>query len=59
MKLTKYLYHALMIKDLREMMEFIRWLIFIKIVIKNVIRMKMKIKIKIKIVMKIKNDTEK
>ena len=33
MKLTKYHYHALMIKDMSQMMEFILWLIFIKIVI--------------------------
>ena len=32
MKLTKYLYHVLMVKDLCQMMEFVRWLIFIKIV---------------------------
>ena len=32
MKLTKYLCHVLMIKDICQMIEFIRWLIFIKIV---------------------------
>ena len=32
MKLTKYHYRVLMIKDLFYMMKFIRWLIFIKIV---------------------------
>ena len=31
MKLIKYNYHALMIKDLFEMVEFTGWLIFIKI----------------------------
>ena len=33
MKLKKYRYHALMIKDMYQMMEFTIWLIFIKIVI--------------------------
>ena len=33
MKLTRYNYHTLMIKDMSQMMEFIPWLIFIKIVI--------------------------
>ena len=33
MKLIKYHYHALMIKDMSQMMEFILWLIFIKIAI--------------------------
>ena len=32
MKLTKYHDHALMIKDMGQMMKFILWLIFIKIV---------------------------
>ena len=32
MKLIKYLYHVLTIKDTCQMMEFVRWLIFIKIV---------------------------
>ena len=32
MKLTKYLCHVLTIKDTCQMMELIRWLIFIKIV---------------------------
>ena len=41
MKLIKYLYRVLMIKDLRQMMVFILWLIFIKTGITNVIRMKM------------------
>ena len=53
MKLIKYLYHFLMINDLCQMIEFILQLIFIKIVIKNVIRIKMKIKMK-----KIKNKNE-
>ena len=55
MKLIKYLYHALMIKDLCQIMEFILQLIFIKIVIKNVIRMKMKMKLII-IILIMKND---
>ena len=33
MKLTKCHYHAFMIKDMYQMMKFILWLIFIKIVI--------------------------
>ena len=41
MKLIKYLYRVLMIKDLCQMMVFILWLIFIKTGITNVIRMKM------------------
>ena len=32
MKLTKYLCHVLKIKDMCQMMEFVRWLISIKIV---------------------------
>ena len=36
MKLIKYLYDALMIKDKYYMKEFILYLIFIEIVIKNV-----------------------
>ena len=40
MKLTKYLYHVLTIKDMCQMMEFIRWLIFIKIVLQAVNRLK-------------------
>ena len=32
MKLTKYLCHVLTIKDMCQMMEFVCWLIFIKIV---------------------------
>ena len=31
MKLIKYHYHALMIKDLFQMVEFTGWFIFIKI----------------------------
>ena len=31
-ELRKYRYHVLMIKDFFQMMEFILWLIFIKIV---------------------------
>ena len=32
MKLKKYLCHVLMVKDMSQMMEFVRWLVFIKIV---------------------------
>ena len=32
MKLTKYLYHVLTIKNTCQMMEFAHWLIFIKMV---------------------------
>ena len=32
MKLTKYLDQVLTIKDMSQIMEFVRWLIFIKIV---------------------------
>ena len=32
MKLTKYICHVLTIKDMCQMMEFVCWLIFIKIV---------------------------
>ena len=56
MKLIKHLYHVLMVKDLYQMMEFILQLIFIKIVIKNVIRMKMKIIIIM--IMKIENEND-
>ena len=37
MKLTKYLYHVLTIKDMCKMMEFILWVIFTKIVSEVVI----------------------
>ena len=39
MKLTKYLCHALTLKDMDmcQMMEFIRWLIFINIVLKKIV----------------------
>ena len=40
MKLTKYLCHVLMIKDMCEMMEFVCWLIFMKIVSQAVKRLK-------------------
>ena len=40
MKLTKYHYHVLMIKDMCQMMEFILWLIFIKIVLRVVKKFK-------------------
>ena len=40
MKLTKYLCHVLTIKDMCQMMEFVRWLIFIKIVSQVVKRLK-------------------
>ena len=40
MKLAKYLCHVLTIKDTYQMMEFIRWLIFIKIVLQVVKRLK-------------------
>ena len=40
MKLTEYLYHVLMIKDMCQMMEFVRWLIFIKILSQAVKRLK-------------------
>ena len=43
-------------KRLYQMMEFILQLIFIKIVIKNVIRMKMKVKIIIIMITKNDND---
>ena len=38
MKLTKYLCHALTLKDMDmcQMMEFIRWLVFINIVLKKI-----------------------
>ena len=59
MKLIKYHYHVLMIKDLYQMMEFIFQLIFIKIVIKNVIRMEMRvIIIIITMIIIIKNENE-
>ena len=61
MKLIKYHYHVLMIKDLYQMMEFILQLIFIKIVIKNVIRMEMRVIIIIIIITMIiiiKNENE-
>ena len=32
MKLKKYLCHVLTVKDMSQMMEFVRWLVFIKIV---------------------------
>ena len=40
MKLTKYLSHVLTVKDTCWMMEFIRWLVFIKIVSQSVKRFK-------------------
>ena len=40
MKLIKYLCHVLMIKDMCQMTEFIRWLIFIKAVSQAVKRLK-------------------
>ena len=58
MKLIKYHYHVLMIKDLYQMMEFILQLIFIKIVIKNVIRMEMRVIIIITMIIIIKNENE-
>ena len=59
MKLIKYHYHVLMIKDLYQMMEFILQLIFIKIVIKDVIRMEMRvIIIIITMIIIIKNENE-
>ena len=45
-------------KRLYQMMEFILQLIFIKIVIKNVIRMKMKMKIIMIMIMIMKNDND-
>ena len=53
MKLTKYLCHALTTKDMCQMMEFMLWLIFIKIVLKVVKRFK-----KIVIKKKIKKDCD-
>ena len=38
MKLTKYVCHVLTIKDMCQMMEFVRWLIFIKVVSQVVIK---------------------
>ena len=40
MKLTKCLCHILMTKDTCQMMEFVRWLIFIKTVSQVVKRLK-------------------
>ena len=40
MRLTKYHYRVLMIKDLFKMMEFMLWLIFIKIVLQVVKKLK-------------------
>ena len=40
MKLTKYICRVLTIKDMCQMMEFVRWLIFIKIVPQVVKRLK-------------------
>ena len=40
MKLTKYLCHVLAIKDMCQMMELVRWLIFINIVSQAVKRFK-------------------
>ena len=40
MKLTKYHYHVMMIKDLFQMMEFTRWLILIKIVLQAANKLK-------------------
>ena len=40
MKLTKYFCHVLAIKDMCQMMEFVCWLIFIKIVSQVVKRFK-------------------
>ena len=40
MKLTKYNYCVLMIKDLFQAMKFIRWLIFIKIVLQVIKKLK-------------------
>ena len=40
MKLTKYLYHVLTIKDMCQMTEFVRWLIFIKIISQAAKRLK-------------------
>ena len=40
MKLTKYVCHVLTIKDMCQMMEFVRWLIFIKVVSQVVIKKK-------------------
>ena len=39
MKLTKYLCHALTLKDMDmcQMMEFVRWLVFINIVLKKIV----------------------
>ena len=38
-EIKKTLCHVLTIKDMRQMMEFIRWLIFIKIVLEVVKRL--------------------
>ena len=40
MKLAKYLCHFLTIKDMCQMIAFVRWLIFIKIVSEDVKRFK-------------------
>ena len=40
MKLAKYLCHVLMLKDTCEMMEFVRWHIFTKIVSQAAQRLK-------------------
>ena len=39
MRLTKYLCHVLAINNMRQMMEFVRWFIFIKIVSQAVKRL--------------------
>ena len=40
MKLNKYLCHVLTVKNMSQMMEFVCWLIFIKIVPQAVKRLK-------------------
>ena len=46
MKLTKYLCHILTIKDMCQMMEFVLWLIFIKMMSQVVKRLKKTVIIK-------------
>ena len=55
MKLTKYHYHVLMIKDLFKMMRFMRVLIFIKILLQVVKKFK---KIVIKKILIIEKDCD-
>ena len=60
-KLTKYLCHVLTIKGMYQMMEFVRWLVFIKIVSQVVKRFKKILikKIVIKKIMIIEKDSDK